>query len=521
MKRTRFVWILFLLLGLAACNQETTLPIVQEGATASRLSAELTPKTQPLKGPISVPSFGNIDHETTLSSTPRPAQRWTPTPTSLEQGIAEKLTAMAYSFQTFTPTSTFDIRSIQTTTPMPPATCPPNHTNQVPTPEYNNQFYLGIYDHVFLDYLNQFGSDAFRQADQITRDEDGRLRPNILLYRDLTNDGVPEIVVSRGPLYILGCKDGKYQTIFTSEMSAHGTRQTIQYLSDLNKNGIPELMIMTDIGTQADSYYRLLEWKEDHFVDLLKIFGAGISGEEQHMWVLAGGKIRYQDINQDGLIDIVLYQGSPLSADYFGSAPWRRYTQYFQWNGQNYTITDQFFDPPQYRFQAVEDADHAVMALDYDQAIDLYQQVIFNDRLEWWTIERRDYIFQEKSQELSPLTMTPPAPDPNEYSYLSAYARFRIMVVHLLRGYDSDAQVVYQTLIDLFPEGTPGSIYAQMAEVFWKNYSVTHSASAACGEARAVAIWHEQEATQYFMDDYKHLGYPKENYTVQMLCPFQ
>lgn len=221
--------------------------------------------------------------------------------------------------------------------------------------------------------------------------------------------------------------------------------------------------------------------------------------------------------------EIILYDGSPLLADYNGSAPWRRMTFYFKWDGQYFTLTKKFFDPPYYRFQAVEDADYAALDGAYDQALDLYQQVIFNDKLEWWTKERREYIGFKLIAEWQrkPFVATPPAPDPNEYLYLSAYARFRIMVLHIVRGYESDAQVVYQTLLKKFPGDTPGSVFARMAEGFWETYQSTHSIGEACIVAQGIASPNEKEWTGYFIDDYVDYGYPKASYTIDQLCPFK
>lgn len=71
-----------------------------------------------------------------------------------------------------------------------------------------------------------------------------------------------------------------------------------------------------------------------------------------------------------------------------------------------------FFDPPQYRFQASEDTDQAVAVPAYDQALDLYRPVIFNDKLDWWSEDRKSYsIYSEVAQRSSqPFLETPPAP---------------------------------------------------------------------------------------------------------------
>ncbi len=187
-----------------------------------------------------------------------------------------------------------------------------------------------------------------------------------------------------------------------------------------------------------------------------------------------------------------------------------------------FSVYNKFFDPPQYRFQAVEDADHAVSTQTYDQALALYQQVISNDKLDWWTTERMEYILYAEvaRRNKEPYLATPPTPDPNEYLYLVAYARYRIIVLHLLHGNEPDALVVYQTLLQKSPTGTPGSIYARMAQAFWENYATTHAIGQACGKSRVVAIENEEEATRYLIDDYANDGWGKTPYTLWALCPF-
>ena len=96
------------------------------------------------------------------------------------------------------------------------------------------------------------------------------------------------------------------------------------------------------------------------------------------------------------------------------------------------------------------------------------------------------------------------------------------MVLHLMRGYDSDAQVVYQTLQKKFPDGTPGSVYTDMAQAFWENYQANHEIGQACGKSRDVANQRLDEATHYLYDNYADYGADgNANYTLQQLCPFQ
>jgi hypothetical protein len=99
--------------------------------------------------------------------------------------------------------------------------------------------------------------------------------------------------------------------------------------------------------------------------------------------------------------------------------------------------------------------------------------------------------------------------------------RFRLIGLHILRGNVSDAQVVYQTLLKKYPEGTPGSIYAKMAQVFWDNYTVTQNIGQACGKSLAIAIENQEIATRYLIDEYPRDGGGKPHYTIGELCPYK
>ena len=82
--------------------------------------------------------------------------------------------------------------------------------------------------------------------------------------------------------------------------------------------------------------------------------------------------------------------------------------------------------------------------------------------------------------------------------HLAAYARFRMMLLYVVQGWMSDAQVVYDTLQKKYPEKTNGYIYAEMAQVFWTEYAASGMLDQACG--RAVQIANQD------IEGYRYLG---------------
>jgi hypothetical protein len=74
----------------------------------------------------------------------------------------------------------------------------------------------------------------------------------------------------------------------------------------------------------------------------------------------------------------------------------------------------------------------------------------------------------------------PPAPDPSEFPSLEAYARYRIAILYLSQGYEKDAKIVYDALLEKFPEGSAGYLYAEMARILWENFQETADLGLAC-----------------------------------------
>jgi hypothetical protein len=160
------------------------------------------------------------------------------------------------------------------------------------------------------------------------------------------------------------------------------------------------------------------------------------------------------------------------------------------WNGAQYIAIDFIIPPPVYRFHAVQDGDDASYFGQYDRALAFYQQAIFDEALEWWSLARYEY---EAARHCGGgyLTLPPlPSPDADERPRLEAYSRYRILLLHTVRGYMPEAKVVYDTLQRKFPAERAGHVYAEMASVFWNDYNVSHSIRTACSRAIAYANDH-------------------------------
>ncbi|MDH3944938.1 MAG: hypothetical protein OEV06_12660 [Anaerolineae bacterium] len=148
----------------------------------------------------------------------------------------------------------------------------------------------------------------------------------------------------------------------------------------------------------------------------------------------------------------------------------------------------------------------------------LYQEVVFSDELDWWSAEKMDYLTSlYHAQQDNLATPTPIEMDVNEYPYLAAYARYRIMLHHLVRGWVSEARTVYETLQAMFPPGAVGHEYAEMAARLWDEYQATNSLEQAC--AAVIAYVEDNQGILAPLGDKEH-GLQSHIYEPADVCPF-
>jgi len=226
-----------------------------------------------------------------------------------------------------------------------------------------------------LDYLNQ-GGKINSLISQIQADEQ---KENVsFAYKDLTNDSTRDFVFrdSNSPYdgyYIYFCNNGIYKTTSILDGDPYANQASIYTIQDLNSNSIPEVVI------KIAEVLIVYEWDGNSFTELLGIRDFGESTYE------------IQDIDKNGTYEIILFRGRPPFWNRLAEFPWRHYTSIYNWNGSSYVISSKKFTSPEYRFQAIQDADQYVLSGEYDQALTLYQDTIINNKLDWWSIDRKNY----------------------------------------------------------------------------------------------------------------------------------
>ena len=86
----------------------------------------------------------------------------------------------------------------------------------------------------------------------------------------------------------------------------------------------------------------------------------------------------------------------------------------------------------------------------------------------------------------------PPA-DADEYARLSAYSRYRILLLYTMLGTSEEAQMVFNQLQETSLPGSPGYPYAVMAGLFWETYQQKEDLTAACLQVTQYADVHTEE----------------------------
>jgi hypothetical protein len=467
-----------LLLGvwiLTACRQ------VPAGDVPATVASTLVPS------PTETPAITPPTFTPSQTSIP-PTQTITPLPT----------------IPTFTPT--FEARTIVTVTPAAKAECPGENNS------LNLDFRFDDYsinsDEEIPRFLNRGGT-----IEKVIGELSRVYSENSYRYVDITNDGVSDLIFDGfqqlyDTFYILWCQDGHYNVFSGQEAKFISMANRFYQIVDMNKNGLPEIVIYRNNCTGNGCYQFFIgEWNGKTFVNLApEIYLEGVKEEE----------IEIKDINNDGTLELIL-----VGSSYDFKVPWRQSIHTYIWDGSTFIEQPIEYVQPVYRFQAIQDADAAVLVGKYDRAMQLYQEAISNQNLEWWSIERRDYeqIIIDAPWFHTPTPSVKPMEDKTEYYRLTAYAYYRIMLLHIVQGHESDAGTVYKTLQQKFGNDSYGRPYVEMATAFWNTYQSTHRMYDSCAVAIQYAVAHAEILTP--LGDGWAYGSQSHTYVPADVCPFR
>ena len=412
---------------------------------------------------------------------------------------------------TFTPT--FDVSTIVTVTPAPKAECPEIHTTvkigdylpeklEYPSPDATDKI---------LEFLNEGGDGQtlIKRLNEIYPKGDYR---GGYAFRDVTGDQVPEFLYVElnyeGKPIVFSCKNRSFEllAILSAE---HDFWDYILEIDDLITDGIPEIIVTgTDGVSFPQSRVYILEWNGQNF----PIRGAA--------GMLALRETEIVDLDRNGTKEIMFSGDNPICTSCSNFIPQRQRTVTYGWNGKEFVEISNEFMPPEYRFQAIHDADAAVILGKYDKAIQIYEEVISNEELEWWSPERLTYE-QHIGDPVYMFIETPsvkPTEDITEYPRLAAYTYYRIMLLHVVQGNETEAITVYSTLHEKFGNDPYGQSYVKMATAFWEAYQSMHKMYDGCAAAIQYAAEHPEILVPLGSD---YHGAQAKIYKPEDVCPFR
>jgi hypothetical protein len=308
---------------------------------------------------------------------------------------------------------------------------------------------------------------------------------------DLKGDGNMEVVVALadpnaemfarpGDLLIFSCQAGTYVLQYQEGYDAYGPAIRMLQVGDANLDGQPDVVYTLSV-CGAHTCYETLEirgWNGMGFASLM----GGVLEMPYPTYIVTHCRIEAQS----GGIGSV------------GAEPQRGYSEVWEWNGNVYTITEQIWEPPVYRYHALLDGDRALLSQDYATALAAYERVISDDTL----------------KEFAGTVSTVSAGD--ERAQLAAFARWRLLLAFLLMGELDSAQLEYNRLQVDYPAGSVGYEVAAMARTFWMAYLADSCIADGCAEVVAAA---EEDASvqDFFNSNY---GYANPWWEPMHLCPF-
>src|SRR5574340_964489 len=441
-----------------------------------------------------------------IEPTTAPTQTKTPFPSSIPS-----IVAIDTPMPTLNPrlvkvlTATSDLNYLVTATPSKPQLCPDVDANV--TPDIVKDIYLippdYSYSDAILGYLNSGGSPIILQNYL-------SLGSRKWVERDLTGDGIPELLVAILGYNIFMCEGRGYTNPMSLPLMADPDDVRIAAIDDMNQNGIPEL-ILTDGAFSAGMYlYRIYEWDGHEFQSLIwpdtELMGwyATHKGRAldwydnrapNNLWWEnsfrgIASSVSIADLDSNGTKELVVHNQMP-PVRHRGYSPWRNTTDIYTWNGLIFMLDEIQIEPPVYRFQAVQDADRLSLLGDYSEALKLYQAVILDDSLFAWS--EQNYRQQLDAEGQRTPTPTPIAHDEEEYRNLAAYARYRIMLLQILQNDLESARAAFETLQDDFPYGSPGHHFSVLAYVFWQEFKSSLDVDKACSKAVRYAEGHKTD----------------------------
>ena len=263
----------------------------------------------------------------------------------------------------------------------------------------------------------------------------------------------------------------------------------IYSVQDLNDDAIPELVFTSGHCGAHTCFINLhiFTKRDGAYVSLL----TPQQGSGGFVSVpLADDQLRVEDIDGDGISEIVLRQGMVASA---GAGPQREAVLVYSWDGEKFVLTHTTYDQSNAELYAlyflIRDADDAFIRASYSDASALYREALEQPDLP------DNYFGAGDSAELR------------------AYARFRIGLSFAGTGDPPSALMALDDTVAADPQ----ALHSRLAERFRDAYAPASDMAAGCSAALAFV----DENADAFRQVWEY-GYANPNVGVERtpLCPF-
>lgn len=245
-------------------------------------------------------------------------------------------------------------------------------------------------------------------------------------------------------------------------------------IRDFNANGQTEVAFTTTTCGAHTCFTTIyvIEWDGTAYRDLTG------GGHE-----MAGPDISFENRDADDALELVMHGGIIGSV---GAGPPRARTELYDWDGSLYVLSKTTWDESEYLYWKVIDANDALAAGGFQEAIQLYNEALTDDTLQTWAREE-------------------------EREELAAFSRYRLAVSFAALGDMATGQLWVEEL----EQEQPDNIYAQVARLFWDTMTTSEDLATACQAVNAFA--ESNPETTAVLDSY---GYATPEFTADDVCPF-
>ena len=243
-----------------------------------------------------------------------------------------------------------------------------------------------------LSYINQGGSiTAFLEALPSLGQNDPK--GQIAIMADLNGDRFEDLAITlaeqhqdllpgESALLIYLCNQDQYRLVYATSSLPDSDRLHLNEVRDLTGDGVPEILVMQEFcGAHTCSQaWEVLHWQSDHIENILE----GRSDDLPSPIIEISGPL------SDGSMTLAITGQGVLSV---GAGPSRPMTRVWQWSAPDaqFVIMGEQLTAPTFRIHAVHDADQAALIGEFNDALSYYNRTIEDPDLD-------DYPYGEEGR---------------------------------------------------------------------------------------------------------------------------